>query len=36
MLVSITALIGSRLLPITAGVAAAGGVLFFVLGMVGR
>jgi hypothetical protein len=36
VLVSITALVGSRLLPITAGVAAVGGVLFFVLGLIGR
>jgi hypothetical protein len=36
VLVSITALVGSRLLPITAAVAAAGGVLFFVFGLLGR
>jgi hypothetical protein len=36
VLVSITALVGSRLLPITAGVAAVGGVLFFALGLIGR
>jgi hypothetical protein len=36
VLVSITALVGSRLLPITAGVAALGGVLFFILGLVAR
>jgi hypothetical protein len=33
VLVSITALIGSRVLPITAGVAALGGVLFFLIGL---
>lgn len=36
VLVSITALVGSRLLPISAGVAAVGGVLFFLLGLIGR
>jgi hypothetical protein len=36
VLVSITALVGSRLLPITAGVAAVGGALFFILGLIAR
>ena len=36
VLVSITALVGSRLLPITAAVAAAGGILFFIFGLLGR
>ncbi len=34
VLVSVTALVGSRLLPITAGVAAGLGVLFFAVGLV--
>jgi hypothetical protein len=34
VLISITALVGSRLLPITAGIAAALGMLFFVIGLV--
>ena len=33
VLVSITALVGSRLLPISAGVAAVLGVVFFVVGL---
>ncbi len=36
VLVSITALVGTRLLPITAGVAALGGVLFFLIGLLAR
>ncbi|HEX3549140.1 MAG TPA: DUF4337 family protein [Candidatus Elarobacter sp.] len=36
VLVSISTLVASRLLPITAGVAAVGGVLFFLYGLVAR